>query len=368
MILNMKKIIHIVWGLGGGGKERRLIQLIKGLYAQGCDQTMIAMTPKNDYLGQFEHCVDYYVVAGGGKLSRFRQLSKIIKERRPDILHLWEGTPSMIFVLPLLKLRFRFKFIAGYISEAHPVKRCSYYSLCNHYAFFFSDAIVSNAKACLEAKHAVYRKSHVIFNGFDFSRFEAPDFNKSEYRKELGLNNDQFVATMVARFTPQKDYSMLIEVAEKVKDLKNVVFLTVGKGDTLEQTQKECMDRNLDNVRFLGFRSDVEKILMCSDISLLFTNSQVHAEGISNSVLESMAAGLPVIATNGGGTPEIIVNDSCGCIVEPRDSEAAATMLRKLYSDESLRKKIGDNAQARIQSHFTLDSMTKQYIDLYNSL
>ena len=362
------KIIHIIWGLGGGGKERRLIQLIKGLYAEGYNQTLGSLVDKNDYKGQFEHCVDYIVIQGGSKLSRCRRLSNIIKDKRPDILHLWQSTPAIIYILPYLKLRYGFKYVAGFISEAQPLKRLTYKSFCNQFTFLFADAIVSNSKACLVSKHADYKKSHVIFNGFDFSRFDAPGFDKTEYRTSLGLDDKQFVITMVARFTPQKDYSMLIDVAEKVKDLNNIVFLTVGKGETLEEIQQACKDRNVDNVRFLGFRSDVEKILLCSDIGLLFTNSKVHAEGISNSILESMAAGLPVIATNGGGTPEIIEDGKSVFIVEPCDCDAAASMVRKLWLDEGLRNEIGNNAKRRIQDHFSLDSMTHKYIQLYNSL
>lgn len=362
------KIVHIIWGLGGGGKERRLIQLIKGLHAKGYEQSLISMSDKNDYKGQFEDCVDYIVIDSGSKFSRCRVLSKILKEKRPDILHLWQSTPAIIYFLPYLKLKYKFKYVAGFISEAQPLKRLTYKSFCNQFTFLFADAIVSNSKACLVSKHADYKKSHVIFNGFDFSRFDAPGFDKTEYRTSLGLDDKQFVITMVARFTPQKDYSMLIDVAEKVKDLNNIVFLTVGKGETLEEIQQACKDRNVDNVRFLGFRSDVEKILLCSDIGLLFTNSKVHAEGISNSILESMAAGLPVIATNGGGTPEIIEDGKSGFIVEPCDCDAAASMVRKLWLDEGLRNEIGNNAKRRIQDHFSLDSMTHKYIQLYNSL
>lgn len=365
----MKTVLHLVHGLGGGGKERRLIQLIRGLHnAGGFEQSLLAMSAKNDYKGQFEHCCDYRVIGTDGKLSRFRQLSKNIKEKKPDVLHIWEATPSLIFTLPYLKLRFRVKIVSGFISESHPVKRFTYNSFCNHFAFLFSDAIVSNSKACLSSKHADIKKSHVIHNGFDFARFDAPEFDKNEYKKSLGIKNNQLVATMVARFTPQKDFAMLVDVADMVKDMKDLVFLTVGKGEMLEQIKTMCSEKRLDNVKFLGFRSDVEKIMMCSDIGLLFTNNKVHAEGISNSILESMAAGLPVIATDGGGTPEIIEDKKSGFIVHPCDSDAAAALVRKLYSDAELRKEIGDNARKRIQSDFTLDSMTKKYIQFYDSL
>ena len=173
---------------------------------------------------------------------------------------------------------------------------------------------------------------------------------------------------MVARFTPNKDYKMLVEVAEKLKDIKDLVFLAIGKGETLEQIQQLCEEKGVESIKFLGFRSDVEKILMCSDAGLLFTNDKVHAEGISNSILESMAAGLPVIATDGGGTPEIIVDKNSGFLVKPCDSEVAASWLRRLYLEEDFRNEIGSNAKKRILESFTLAVMTKKYIDFYNEI
>ena len=365
----MKKIMHLIWGLGGGGKERRLIQLIKGLYANGdFEQILVSMTPQNDYKGQFEEYVDYVIIGGEGKFNRFKSLSDIIRKKRPDVLHLWESTPALIYALPYLKIRYHFKYIAGFISEALPLKRLSITSFSYQYTFCLADAIVSNSKACLVSKHADYKKSHVIHNGFDFARFDAPGFDRDEYRKYLGIDSNQFVATMVARFTPTKDHTMLVEVAEKLKDIANLVFLAIGKGETLEPTQLLCREKGVENIKFLGFRSDIEKILMCSEVGLLFTNDKVHAEGISNSILESMAAGLPVIATNGGGTPEIIENGESGFIVEPCDAEAAAKQLRELYTSNKLREEIGSNAKERIVEQFTLDSMTKKYIDFYNNL
>ena len=339
--------MQVIWGLGGGGKERRLIQLVNGLYdAGGYEQTLVSMVETNDYKGTFEDHVDYIVISDGGKLSRCRQLIKVIEEKRPNIVHLWDNTPAWALLLPFLKIRYRFKYVAGYITEAHPIKRLSLQSFTNSIAFKFADAIVSNSKACLASKRADENKSYVIYNGFDFARFDATGFDCNELKTSIGIKEDQYVATMVARFTPNKDYKMLVEVAEKVKDIKNIVFLAIGKGETLEQTQQLCKEKGVDSIKFLGFRSDVEKILMCSDVGLLFTNNKVHAEGISNSILESMAAGLPVIATNGGGTPEIIENGKSGFIVEPGDSDAAANKLRDLFTNESIKNTIGKNAKS----------------------
>lgn len=361
--------MQVIWGLGGGGKERRLIQLVNGLYsAGGFEQSLVSMRDKNDYKGSFENHVDYIVIGKGSKWQRFRNLIYVIKEQRPEIVHLWDNTPSWSIVLPFLKCRYKFKYVAGFVTEALPLKKWSVQDFITRIAFHNADAIVSNANACLVSKRAPMKKSYVIYNGFDFARFDAPGFDRAAFRKEMGINNNQFVATMVARFMKNKDYEMLVFVAEKMQRFKDIVFLTVGEGETMESIQALCKEKGLNNVKFLGFRTDVEKILLCSNVGLLFTNSKVHAEGISNSILESMAAGLPVIATDGGGTPEIIEDGKSGFIVKPGDSDAAVKLLHMLHDDKVVRIEIGKNAKTRIQEHFTLDVMTSKYIELYNKL
>lgn len=363
------KIMQVIYGLGGGGKERRLIQLVNGLYATGgYQQTLVSLSAKNDYSGMFEDHVDYVVINEGGRWSRCRALIRVIREKRPDIIHFWENSPVLVLLLPYMKLRYGFKYVAGFITESYPVKKLSSQSFTNAIAFSCADAIVSNSKACLVSKNAPWKKSYVIYNGFDFARFDAPGFERSAYRRSLGLKEQQFVATMVSRFYPAKDYAMLVDVAEKMRDVKDIVFLSIGHGPTFNQIQQLCKEKGVESIKFLGFRSDVEKILMCSDVGLLFTNNKIHAEGISNSILESMAAGLPVIATDGGGTPEIIEDGKSGFIVEPGDCDAAANILLELYANECFKDKIGKNAKARIMEHFTLDSMTNKYIDFYNKL
>ncbi|MBQ7253223.1 MAG: glycosyltransferase [Bacteroidales bacterium] len=363
------KIMQIIWSLEGGGKERRLVQLINGLYAHGVlEQTLVSMSSKNDYQGQFESHADYIIVNQGSKLDRCRQLIKIIETKGPDIVHLWDNTPAFALILPYLKCRFKFKYVAGFVTEALPVKKYSIQAFFNRLSFMMADAVVSNSQACLEAKHIVGKKSHVIYNGFDFARFNFPGFDKKVFRKSLDIEEYQFVVTMTARFTSNKDYPMLVDVAEQFKNCKDIVFLAIGKGETMMRIRQLCAEKGINNVRFLGFRSDVEKILLCSDVGVLFTNSIVHAEGISNSILESMAAGLPVIATNGGGTPEIIENGISGFMVEAGDVQSATSILISLYNNESYRKMIGRNAVKRIRDNFTLETMTQYYIDFYYCL
>ena len=123
----------------------------------------------------------------------------------------------------------------------------------------------------------------------------------------------------------------------------------------------------LKNILFLGRRNDVEEILMAIDISVLFDTSK-HAEGISNSLMEAMAAGLPVIATGTGGTPELVSHEETGFLVDEYDVEGAFMYLSRLYDDAKLRERIGNNARDYIRNYMSLDNMTKSYMELYQRL
>lgn len=361
------KVIHINWSLPIGGKERRMIQLIKGLNHKGFDQILVTFVAKNDYAGSFEDYCKYVVIEGNSKFERCRQFARIIKTEKPDVVHLWSDLPLVSLFIPVLKIRYGFKYVAGFVADAIPLKWSSFTCIAHHFTYPFADAIVSNSKAGLIAKKADYKKAHVIYNGFDFNRFKKEGFNKAAYKDSLGIK-ERFVATMAARFSPSKDYIMFVKMAKQLQDNPDVVFVAAGYGETQEECERYCKDNEIKNVRFLGYRTDMEEILMCSDFGILFTNDAVHAEGVSNSIMESMAAGMPVIATDGGGTPEIIEDGVSGYIVKPKDNMKAAEILKQLILDEQLRIHIGEAARQRIEDKFTLRAMTDEYMKLYASL
>ena len=122
------------------------------------------------------------------------------------------------------------------------------------------------------------------------------------------------------------------------------------------------------NIKFVGFRSDVERIISASRITLLLTNNQVHAEGIPNSIMESMAAGIPVIASEGGGTSEIISNGNDGYIIQPQDHFTASNHIINLLNDPNLYNRMSNAAKEKIKTKFLLKDMANKYINLYKSL
>ena len=173
---------------------------------------------------------------------------------------------------------------------------------------------------------------------------------------------------MVARVTRAKDWQSFIELAKRsFEDNLDVCFLAIGEGNQLDMHRDIVKKNGLPNIRFVGRRSDVEEILQITDVSMLFT-SDVHSEGVSNSIMEAMATGIPVIATDGGGTPEIITDGQNGFIVPMQGVDKAYLLMTELLNDENKRISIGSAAKMHVQQNFLLSHMGDEYMRLYREL
>jgi glycosyltransferase involved in cell wall biosynthesis len=181
-------------------------------------------------------------------------------------------------------------------------------------------------------------------------------------RRELGIADDAVVVGTIARLDPVKDLHTLIRAVGRQGPQRGpMVLLVIGDGS--ERAQLEASAREVghgSSVRFLGHREDARDLLAACD---LYANSSI-SEGISLTILEAMAAGLPVVATRVGGTPEI-VDATCGRLVPSRDPDALASTLAALAADGALRRTLGGKARTRVEQRFTLDRMIREYRDAY---
>ncbi len=362
------KVLHIISGLGGGGRERRMSQLVKGLDDRciGLQKIIVISDYYNDYKKDIPNSVDIISIGNKSKIRLLINLYECIKEYAPDVVHLWTEINLILFGVSIFKNILGFKLISGFIADGNPIKS-SFSKILNRLVFRKSDAIVSNSKAGLLSKDANLPKSYVIYNGFNFDRLNMTDKIIPDVCENY---SGKKIITMCARFSPAKDWQMFLDVALKIQEDYGdfVIFLAVGNGEYHDYYKEQTKNRNIHNVVFTGQRHDVEKILLNTDISLLFSNRGIHAEGVSNSIMESMAAGVPVIATAGGGTSEIITSTINGFIISPGNVKEAVNYISLLINDEELLKKLGENAKNEIKNRFLLSNMTSEYLDLYKTV
>lgn len=361
----MKKIIFLAESLKVGGKERRMGELIRSLRNTGDYKIYLFLYDDifdYDYIKQY---IDgkYIIQRNCSRYETFKYLYNHIKEINPDVVHVW--TIRVCLYINIIRLFTKFKYIISSIADAN--KDSYQIRLLYKLTFPLCNVITSNSQAGIYSHKAPSRKSVVIYNGFNFDRLD-PNKTGQKIKNEFNLHNTK-VVTMVARMEQSKDFKMFLDVAKMMSAIRNdVVFMLVGKGSLEKKLKDYCHNNDIKNAVFCGFRTDVETIYKASDIAVLCTNSDVHAEGISNSIMEAMACGVPVIATSGGGTDEIIRNDYNGYLVAPKDANKMCEYISYLLNNISMKEQLSKNALITIRENFTMNKMLKGYLDVYNNL
>ncbi|HEX5071205.1 MAG TPA: glycosyltransferase [Vicinamibacterales bacterium] len=203
----------------------------------------------------------------------------------------------------------------------------------------------------------------VIYNGIE----PGPRENaaaRSARRQELVAGPETFVIGTVARLDPVKDLGVLLRAGEDLARRRNILLVIIGDGPERASLERTAAGLGLGkSVRFLGRRDDARDWLWACDA---YVNCSI-SEGVSLTILEAMAAGLPVIATRVGGTPEV-VDETCGCLIPARDVAALTAALSSLADDTPRREGLGRAARARVESRFTIDRMVREYADVYRAV
>ncbi|WKN30495.1 glycosyltransferase [Porifericola rhodea] len=362
------KILTITDSFHTGGKERRLIELLKGLKSRGVDCELIVLSDivQYDELYKLNIPIHFLKRAYKKDISIFKKIYKLIKKSQPDIVQSW-ATMASVYVTPIVSL-LNLPFVNATIADAPSYQ--SFFSsskIRKKITFPFSDAIVGNSEAGLRAYQAPSRKSYAIHNGFDLKRIGTL-LPKEKVRQEFNISTP-FIVGMVGKFEARKDYETYVRAAVKlVQQRKDVTFLAIGDGANLEAMRALVPNDCKNQIIFTGRQSKVESIINLFDIGVLTTNHKVHGEGISNAILEYMVLGKPVIASIGGGTAEIVNDQETGYLIEPFDVEALCDKVNNLLDNETLKVRMGKASRDRIDNHFSLDKMTEAYIQLYEKI
>lgn len=364
------KILMIIDSLDKGGKERRMLELIRGLknHQDDFDIYLVSLTDVVEYQYVYDLPIRFEIIKRKYKkdITVPFKLGKIIASFKPDIIHSWSTMASIY--LSVANLFSRVPVVSGVLADANANLGIS----DAHYLRVklttpFSDVFVSNSEAGIRAYKTPLRKSICIYNGINFNRFEnlRP---AAEIEKEIlgSAKNNRIILCMVAGFNERKDYETLIHVAVKICLLReDLIFLLIGNGPLLEKIKAQVPPALLNKkIIFTGNRSDIESVLQIIDIGLLIT----YFEGISNSIIEYMAMGKPVIATEGGGTVELVQDHVNGFLVEQRNEEQIINKIDILLENKDLREKMGQNAYQWVREKFDIEEKTNEYINLYRRL
>jgi glycosyltransferase involved in cell wall biosynthesis len=360
------RILHLIERLGPGGKERQLVELLRGVCAHRYIESFVAVTDEEEvrYEIDRDHAQVIQLARRGRRdLRLFKSLYELVSDLKIDIIHSW-GSMCSIYAAPVAKLCGA-AFVNGFVRDAPShVTLWNKTYLMGKLTIPFSDIVVANSRAGLAAYRIPERKGLCIHNGFSPERVSNLS-DEAELRSILGIATP-YIVGMVANFTPRKDYATFIEMACRICRLRDdVTFLAVGSGEMLQQVRDCVPPEHSLRIKVLGPRKDIESIANLFTVGVLATNSRVHGEGISNAITECMALGKPIVATNDGGTPELVLEGQTGFLVPSHDAGVLTDRVLRLLNDRALANQFGIEGRQRVETAFSLDAMCNAYLCLY---
>lgn len=368
-------ILYVIGSLDLGGTERHLAQLAPLLQKHGWSPVIYCLTHSGIQRAELERQGVTVIgppieLKARSRLVRFLglwasciKLLAILVRSRPRIVHFFlplsylVGTPLAIF--SQIPIRLMSRRSLNYYQKRHAV--LSWFERRLHRyvtsALGNSQAVVND----LWAEGVPRSRTMLIYNGIDLTPFD-----RLPPRTEGG--HPWFVIIIVANLIPYKGHAELLEavsvIAEKLPS--DWQLWCVGRNDgLLAALERLAKEKKIDGkVKFLGPRVEVPRLLKSADISV----SSSHEEGFSNAILEAMAAGLPVVATNVGGNAEAVVHGETGLIVPAKNPAALGEAILHLAQHPDIREKMGAAGRIRVQTRFSIDRCAQEYSDLYSKM
>ena len=308
-----------------------------------------------------------------GNIKAFGQLIQIQKKEQYDMVHV--HTPVASIFGRLLKLRFpKLKTIYtahGYhfLKGGPKIGWLLYYPIEKVMAKLTDVTITINQEDYdITIKKLKPKKTYLMNGvGLDLTQYKIiPDEQNQKKREKLGLSKDDFVIIMIAELNENKNQIQLIKAMELLKDeYPQIKALLVGEGPMLSQLQQEVKQRGLhEKIQFLGFRRDINELINISDVGILLS----YREGLPRNIMELMANGKSVIATNIRGCCDLVCDENIGTLVPVGDEEITAQALEIVYKqDKEIRWSNGQHIIKIVES-YDIAKVNKILKEIYNAL
>ena len=310
----------------------------------------------------------------------FWKILRLLRKERPDVVHTHTAkagalgrTAAWLAGVPIIVHTYHGHVFRAYFGPW----RTWFYSKIERILGHLTTRVIaiSESQATdLSGKYRIVDHSRIsiIHNGFDLQGFSKG--NRSEARKALGLGTDDFIAVWVGRMAPIKDVALLNDVVRKAAAKRApILFLVVGDGN--EHVKLNCLDEAGANVRWLGWRRDIQTIWKAADVALLTSRD----EGTPTVLVESMAAGIPFVATNVGGVQDLAVGKlrplpdnfgmqaSNGFLVS-RNPDAFLHCLETLQQNPELKRQMGETGKMLASQQFSEERLVRDISLLYQGL
>lgn len=364
-------ILHLVNILGIGGAEGQFVERMRWLDPRKHRSVVATLRRVGPNLATLSAIgMDPWEIPLGPSLAHPRtaqvvaEIVRLVEREKIALIHAQDFYTALV-ATPAARIA-GVKLVLSRLDLAHwhgPRRRAALRMACRA-----ADRIWVNAWAIerqLAREEGIDpRKIRVIENGIDLERFDQK--LREGLAAELPVPPNARVAVIVANLHPIKGQEDAIDalgfLGSRFSDLH---LLLVGEGERLEPLRERARARRLQRrVHFLGHRMDVPAILDRADVLI----SSSHAEGLSNSIIEGMAARRGIVATAVGGTPELIRDGESGFLVPPHAPSVMAERLGALLSDSELRARFGEEARQTVEARFPIELMARRFENLYDEV
>ncbi len=304
-------------------------------------------------------------------VKALNQLIKVMRENQFSLVHV--HTPVGAFLGRLAARITNTKPVLYTAHGFHFYKRAPlknwliYYSMEKIAAHWTDGLITMNEEDFNIAKKFKLRRKEAVFYvhgvGLDIDKYCINDEEKrKKLREELGFSEDDILILTVAEINTNKNHKQIINAIKILKNYSNIYYLLVGIGEKERELKNYVLVSNLvSRIRFLGYREDIPKILNAVDIFALTS----LREGLPRAIMEAMAAGKPIIATNMRGNRDLVVDGVNGYLVPVNDIEATAKAITKLAKNKMLMTKMGEEGRKIIQD-YAIEKVLSEMDEIYS--
>ena len=368
-------VMHVIYRLAMGGLENGLVNLLNHMPGDRYRHAIVCLTDFTSFRERLRS-PDVPVLAlhkkPGLDLGAYGKLWNLIREMKPTILHT-RNLPALEMAALAVVAGVPCRIHGEHGRDIHDAygtsKKFLFFRKLLDLAVHHYVAVSRDLEQWLMAKVKVGpRKISQIYNGVDTQVFRPAVPREREALPDGFAKPGQIVIGTVGRLQQVKDQSTFIRgmaafvkmSPEKGDKIRAVV---VGDGPQKEEIEHLVRESHLTDVVWMaGERSDIPRLLQAMDLFVLPS----EAEGISNTILEAMATGLPVIATQVGGNGELVVEGETGMLVPAKDPQALSLAVRAYLQDPKLMRSHGEAGRKRVEKEFSMSAMVEHYLQVYD--
>ncbi len=370
-------IVHVIYHLDIGGLENGLVNLINHIPSDRYRHAIICLKGYTDFYQRVTR-KDVKIIALNKKegldLKLYLNLFKALRQLNPDIVHtrnLGTMEAQLISVVARVKARIHGEHGRDMFDLNGDNRK---YNLLRQLISPFIDHFITVSKDLetwlINTIGVAPNKITQIYNGVNNHRFHTKKIKSTEFGPTGFFDKNTFVIGSVGRMAAVKDYPTLvhafIQILKKQPSTRNHLrLLIVGEGITRNECIELAKKEGIENlVWFPGERTDIPALMQSMDLFVLPS----LGEGISNTILEAMSCGLPVVATNVGGNVELVKQGVTGRLIEAGNPTVMAEAILNYYTDAQLVKDHGAAARQQIETNFSMDAMINAYLCVYDKV